>query len=96
MKRALDFFNGDELRARIFYEKYALRNEKGEVLEETPEDMWKRILKGRWGWIITPIFGGFSQIFGLCRAEEFYMPSVTNSKDALFLIASLFPSKTIA
>ena len=45
MKRALDFFSGDELRARIFYEKYALRNEKGEVLEETPEDMWKRILK---------------------------------------------------
>jgi ribonucleoside-diphosphate reductase alpha chain len=44
MKKALDFFGGDELRARIFWEKYALRNEKGNVLEETPEDMWRRIL----------------------------------------------------
>jgi ribonucleoside-diphosphate reductase alpha chain len=44
MKKALDFFGGDELRARIFWEKYALRDEKGNVLEETPEDMWRRIL----------------------------------------------------
>ncbi|MDT7877301.1 MAG: adenosylcobalamin-dependent ribonucleoside-diphosphate reductase, partial [Candidatus Caldarchaeales archaeon] len=44
MKKALDFFGGDELRARIFWEKYALRDEKGNILEETPEDMWRRIL----------------------------------------------------
>lgn len=44
MKKTLDFFGGDELRARIFWEKYALRDEKGNVLEETPEDMWRRIL----------------------------------------------------
>ena len=44
MKKALEFFDGDELRARIFYEKYALRDEQGNVIEETPEDMWRRIL----------------------------------------------------
>lgn len=44
MKEALDFFGGDELRARIFWEKYALRDEKGRPIEKTPEDMWKRIL----------------------------------------------------
>jgi len=44
MKKALEFFGGDELRARIFYEKYALRDEQGNVIEETPEDMWRRIL----------------------------------------------------
>ncbi|MDT7877567.1 MAG: LAGLIDADG family homing endonuclease [Candidatus Caldarchaeales archaeon] len=44
MKKALEFFGGDELRARIFVEKYALRDEKDNIVEETPEDMWRRVL----------------------------------------------------
>jgi ribonucleoside-diphosphate reductase alpha chain len=44
MKKALEFFGGDELRARIFVEKYALRDEKDNIVEETPEDMWRRLL----------------------------------------------------
>lgn len=46
-KETLEFFGGDELRARVFLEKYALRkvNEKGEVeiVEKTPEETWKRL-----------------------------------------------------
>ncbi len=42
-KETLDFFNGDEIRARVFYEKYALKDEKGRVLEKLPAEMWERI-----------------------------------------------------
>jgi ribonucleoside-diphosphate reductase alpha chain len=42
-KETLDYFNGDELRARVFYEKYALKDKDGIVVERTPADMWGRI-----------------------------------------------------
>ena len=36
-------FGGDELRARVFHDKYALRDQNGAVLEHTPADMWHRL-----------------------------------------------------
>jgi ribonucleoside-diphosphate reductase alpha chain len=42
----LEFFAGDELRARVFYDKYALRDPEGRVLELTPVAMWQRIARG--------------------------------------------------
>jgi len=39
----LDAFGGDELRARVFYEKYALRDESGRIVERSPEKMWHRV-----------------------------------------------------
>lgn len=46
-KETLDFFGGDELRARVFLDKYALRDvrEDGsvEILEKTPAEMWERL-----------------------------------------------------
>ena len=44
-KETLDFFNNDELRARVFYEKYALKNLDGVVVERTPPDMWARVAR---------------------------------------------------
>ncbi|MGQ0793854.1 MAG: adenosylcobalamin-dependent ribonucleoside-diphosphate reductase [Deltaproteobacteria bacterium] len=41
----IDWFGGDELRARVFYEKYALRNERGQIVETTPPDMWRRVAR---------------------------------------------------
>jgi ribonucleoside-diphosphate reductase alpha chain len=38
-------FGGDELRARVFYEKYALRDAEGRQIEKIPEDMWRRVAK---------------------------------------------------
>jgi ribonucleoside-diphosphate reductase alpha chain len=38
-------FGGDELRARVFYEKYALRDASGRQIEKRPEDMWRRVAK---------------------------------------------------
>ena len=42
-KETLDFFDGDKIRARVFLDKYALRDRRDNVLEKTPKDMWKRV-----------------------------------------------------
>jgi ribonucleoside-diphosphate reductase alpha chain len=39
-------FDNDSLRARIFYEKYALRDGENEPVEKIPEQMWKRLARG--------------------------------------------------
>jgi ribonucleoside-diphosphate reductase alpha chain len=41
----LEFFGNDELRARVFYEKYALKDPSGAVVERTPVEMWGRIAR---------------------------------------------------
>jgi len=45
MQQALDFFAGDELRADIFVNRYALRDLEGQWLEATPEMMWRRLAR---------------------------------------------------
>lgn len=44
-KASLEYFNGNELAASVFLSKYALRNEIGGLLEDTPEKMHRRIAK---------------------------------------------------
>lgn len=44
-KETLDYFGGDELRARVFYEKYALKDQGGDIIERTPLEMWGRIAR---------------------------------------------------
>jgi ribonucleoside-diphosphate reductase alpha chain len=44
-KELLDYFNGDELSASVWYGKYALKNEKKEVVETTPYDMHVRMAR---------------------------------------------------
>ena len=44
-KETLDFFKGDEIRARVFYEKYAFKDAAGKVIENLPSDMWSRIAR---------------------------------------------------
>ncbi len=40
---ALNFFHQDELRAKVFIDKYALREEDNTVVEKTPMEMWRRV-----------------------------------------------------
>ncbi len=40
---SLAAFGGDELRARVFYEKYALRDQSGRQVEKTPDELWRRV-----------------------------------------------------
>ncbi len=42
-KETLDFFGGDEIRARVFFEKYSMKDDDGKPLELTPVEMWNRI-----------------------------------------------------
>ncbi|MGC9116726.1 MAG: adenosylcobalamin-dependent ribonucleoside-diphosphate reductase [Conexivisphaera sp.] len=44
-QETLDWFKGDELRARVFFEKYALKSTDGSPLERTPPEMWRRIAR---------------------------------------------------
>ena len=36
-------FGGDSLRARVFYEKYALRDPSGKPVEKGPDELWRRV-----------------------------------------------------
>jgi ribonucleoside-diphosphate reductase alpha chain len=42
----LSAFGNDVFRARIFYEKYALRGADGSIREQTPAHMWQRVSRG--------------------------------------------------
>lgn len=45
LKETTKYFNGDSLAADVWVKKYALRNESGELLEKTPDDMHRRLAK---------------------------------------------------
>jgi ribonucleoside-diphosphate reductase alpha chain len=38
-------FNNDELRARIFVDKYAMKDNEGNLVEKTPQEMWRRVAR---------------------------------------------------
>ena len=43
MSKSLEYFKGDDLAANVFVTKYALTDKDGNVCEETPDDMHKRL-----------------------------------------------------
>lgn len=45
LQASTQYFNGDDLAARVFLDKYALRDSKQNLLEKTPTDMHHRIAK---------------------------------------------------
>lgn len=45
IKQSVEYFNGDELAATVFVDKYALRDEDGIVLEATPDELHERLAK---------------------------------------------------
>ena len=44
-KELLEYFNGDELAASTWLNKYAKRDEQGNIVEQTPADMHRRLAK---------------------------------------------------
>lgn len=42
-EECLKYFNGDELAANVFIDKYALKDKQGNLLEKDPEDMHRRM-----------------------------------------------------
>lgn len=45
LEASLEYFNNDDLAAKVFIDKYALKNREGDILEKTPTDMHYRIAK---------------------------------------------------
>lgn len=45
LEASLEYFNGNDLSAKVFVDKYALKNPAGELTEKTPRDMHVRIAK---------------------------------------------------
>lgn len=45
IKKSVEYFNGDELAAEVFVTKYAMRNDKTELVECTPDQMHHRLAK---------------------------------------------------
>jgi len=45
IKASLDYFNGDDLAARVWVNKYALKDSFGNIFERTPDDMHIRLAK---------------------------------------------------
>ena len=43
IEKTLEYFNGDELATNVWTTKYALKNKEGEFLEQTPDDMHRRM-----------------------------------------------------
>ena len=43
LEKSKEYFGGNELPAKVFLDKYALRNKELELLESTPEEMFHRI-----------------------------------------------------
>lgn len=44
-KASLDYFTGDELAAKVWVNKYALKDAFGNIYEESPNDMHHRLAK---------------------------------------------------
>ena len=44
-KESLEYFGGDELAAKVFLDKYALRDIDGNILESSPEQMLRRVAR---------------------------------------------------
>lgn len=43
LEKSVEYFGGDDLAAHTFVSKYALKNQKAELLEQTPTDMHRRL-----------------------------------------------------
>lgn len=78
MNKAIEYYNGDEFSAGVWKNKYALKNENQEVIEETPRDMHKRMVKelaraeGAYGKHINPELKEKLSDFGKWFQDEFW------------------------
>ena len=74
-KKSIDYFNGDELAANVFVTKYALTDTSGNLCEQTPADMHRR-LAAEFARIENKYPNPMSEdeIFGLLNEFKFVIP----------------------
>ncbi|MFO7668196.1 MAG: adenosylcobalamin-dependent ribonucleoside-diphosphate reductase [Bacteroidales bacterium] len=74
-KASLDYFKGDELAARVWVNKYALKDSAGKIYERTPDDMHRRLaseisrIEKRYSNPIT-----FDELFELMKEFKYIVP----------------------
>lgn len=71
----IEYFNGDELSANVWIDKYALKNRDKEILERTPDDMHER-LANEFARIESNYPNPISkeEIFGLLKDFKYIIP----------------------
>lgn len=71
----LKYFDGDELAARVWVSKYALKDSFGNIYELTPDDMHRRIaseivrIEEKYSSPMT-----FDEVFGLLKNFKYIVP----------------------
>jgi len=74
-KASLEYFKGDELAARVWVNKYALKDSQGKIYERTPDDMHRRLaseisrIESRYS---NPL--SFDELFELMRGFKYIVP----------------------
>ncbi len=74
-KASRDYFKGDELAARVWVNKYALKDSAGKIYERTPDDMHRRLaseisrIEKRYP---NPL--SFDELFDLMRGFKYIVP----------------------
>ncbi|MEN8156316.1 MAG: adenosylcobalamin-dependent ribonucleoside-diphosphate reductase [Bacteroidota bacterium] len=73
---SLDYFDGDELAARVWVNKYALKDSGGKIYERTPDDMHRRLaseisrIEKKYP---NPL--SFDELFGLLEGFRYIVPA---------------------
>jgi ribonucleoside-diphosphate reductase alpha chain len=74
-KASLEYFGGDELAAKVWVNKYALKDSRGKIYERTPDDMHRRLaseisrIEKHYS---NPL--SFDQLFELMRGFKYIIP----------------------
>ncbi len=74
-KASLEYFEGDELAARVWVNKYALKDSQGKIYERTPDDMHRRLaseihrIEKKYA---NPL--SFDELFELMRKFKYIVP----------------------
>lgn len=74
-KASMEYFGGDELAAKVWVNKYALKDSKGKIYERTPDDMHRRLaseisrIEKRYA---NPL--SFDELFELMREFRYIVP----------------------
>ena len=74
-KASLEYFKGDTLAARVWVNKYALKDSQGKIYERTPDDMHRRLaseicrIESKY---TNPL--SFDELFGLLRGFKYIVP----------------------
>ncbi len=78
----MEYFKGDELAARVWVNKYALKDSAGKIYERTPDDMHRRLaseisrIEKRYP---NPL--SFDELFDLMRGLQIHCsPGITHDR----------------